>query len=70
MNSPSLNISVADFVGQFQKAEKSFSTLHLEMKKDAINNFELLGFPTTKNEEWKYTNVAGLLKNNFSVFGK
>ena len=67
MNSPSLNISVADFVGQFQKAEKSFSTLHLEMKKDAINNFELLGFPTTKNEEWKYTNVAGLLKNSFSV---
>lgn len=67
MNNHSLNISVADFIGQFQKIEKSFSPQYLELKIDAINNFKQLGFPTTKNEDWKYTNVAGLLKNNFAV---
>jgi Fe-S cluster assembly protein SufD len=28
--------------------------------------FEELGFPTTKDEEWKYTNVAPLIKQGFS----
>ena len=69
MNNSSLNISITDYIGQFQKAEKSFSPHFLELKKNAINNFELLGFPTTKNEEWKYTNVGGLLKNNFTDSG-
>ena len=69
MNTSPLNISIDGYIGQFQKAEKSFSPHFLEMKKNAINNFELLGFPTTKNEEWKYTNVGGLLKNNFTESG-
>lgn len=32
----------------------------------AIDRFEQLGFPTTDEEEWKYTNVAPLAKINFA----
>jgi Fe-S cluster assembly protein SufD len=45
---------------------KSQSTLHAE-RKQAIKEFETLGFPTLKNEEWKYTSVAELQKNTFDV---
>lgn len=35
------------------------------LRANAIAQFERLGFPTTRNEEWKYTNVAPLLKHEF-----
>ncbi len=44
--------------------EKS-SELHL-LRKDALNSFSSLSFPTTKDEEWKYTNIAPLLRYNFT----
>ncbi|SFC60513.1 Fe-S cluster assembly protein SufD [Flexibacter flexilis DSM 6793] len=37
------------------------------IQKQAIENFERLGLPTTKHEEWKYTNLASTLKNSFAV---
>lgn len=37
------------------------------LRANAIAQFEQLGFPTTRNEEWKYTNVAPLLKQDFAV---
>jgi Fe-S cluster assembly protein SufD len=38
-------------------------------KKEALANFEKSGFPTTKNEEWKYTNVSSILKKDFILSG-
>lgn len=35
------------------------------IRKEAIARFAALGFPTTKDEEWKYTNVAPMLKVPF-----
>ncbi len=35
------------------------------LRANAIAQFERLGFPTTRHEEWKYTNVAPLLKHDF-----
>jgi Fe-S cluster assembly protein SufD len=35
------------------------------LRANAIAQFEQLGFPTTRNEEWKYTNVAPILKHEF-----
>lgn len=35
------------------------------LRANAIAQFERLGFPTTRNEEWKYTNVAPILKHEF-----
>ncbi|MDP3314337.1 Fe-S cluster assembly protein SufD [Lutibacter sp.] len=34
----------------------------------AMQNFEKDGFPAKKDEEWKYTNLASLLKTDFNIF--
>lgn len=38
-----------------------------DLKKEGFSHLKSLGFPTTKNEEWKYTSVAPLIKKSFSV---
>ncbi|MFQ5708320.1 MAG: Fe-S cluster assembly protein SufD [bacterium] len=38
-----------------------------EMRKTAIARFAELGFPTPRNEEWKYTNVAPILQHKFKL---
>ena len=45
------------------------SDLH-EVRTSAIKNFEKKGFPTKKEEAWKYTSLNSVLKNDFSVFPK
>ncbi|MBS1808223.1 MAG: Fe-S cluster assembly protein SufD [Acidobacteria bacterium] len=37
------------------------------LRANAIAQFERLGFPTTRNEEWKYTNVSPILKPEFRL---
>jgi Fe-S cluster assembly protein SufD len=37
------------------------------MRKAAISRFAALGFPTTRHEEWKYTNVAPLTRIPFQT---
>ncbi len=61
------------FVDQFQKFENSLnggreSHFH-QIRKSALDEFSKLPVPTTKDEEWKYTNISPLLKHNF-VEGK
>ena len=41
-----------------------------EIRLNAIKNFEAKGFPTSKEEAWKYTSLRKLEKVNFSVFPK
>lgn len=36
----------------------------------AIDSFEKNGFPSRRDEEWKYTSLNSLLKNDYSVFPK
>ena len=36
-----------------------------QIRKDALARFEVLGIPTTKHEEWKYTNLAPLTRSEF-----
>lgn len=38
-----------------------------ETRRAAISRFSELGFPTPRNEEWKYTNVAPLLRHKFKL---
>src|SRR6187402_2303828 len=45
------------------------SDLH-NVRTAAIKNFENKGFPTKKEESWKYTSLNAILKNDFSVFPK
>ncbi|GAB5556775.1 MAG: Fe-S cluster assembly protein SufD [Schleiferiaceae bacterium] len=39
-----------------------------ERRQSALKRFEGVGFPTKKDEEWKYTNLKPILKNDFKVF--
>ncbi|WP_127140423.1 Fe-S cluster assembly protein SufD [Flagellimonas marinaquae] len=41
-----------------------------EERSHAIKNFEAKGFPTKKEEAWKYTSLKGLQKVDFSIFPK
>lgn len=57
------------YSSSFEKFEsnlngESKSFFH-ELRKDAISKLVELDFPTLKNEEWKYTNVTPILKQNF-----
>ncbi len=64
----SLNIKdwyVSNFT-EFEKrlnGSKSKEIHHI--RKEALNRFGQLEFPTQKDEEWKYTNISPLLKHNF-----
>ena len=40
------------------------------IRTEAIKNFENKGFPSKKEEAWKYTSLNAVLKNDFSVFPK
>ncbi|MBN4065732.1 Fe-S cluster assembly protein SufD [Candidatus Amoebophilus asiaticus] len=35
------------------------------MRQEAIKNFRDIGFPTLRDEEWKYTNVAPIIEQDF-----
>ena len=43
------------------------SNLH-DIRTEAINAFEKQGFPTKKDEEWKYTSLKSVLNHDYSVF--
>src|SRR5260221_2044431 len=36
------------------------------MREDSFAQFERTGFPSVKEEEWKYTNVAAMAKQQFA----
>ncbi len=41
-----------------------------EIRSEAFKNFEAKGFPTKKDETWKYTSLKGIQKIDFSIFPK
>ncbi len=41
-----------------------------DIRSEAIKNFESKGFPSKKDEAWKYTSLNSLLKVDFSIFPK
>lgn len=75
MNSIINNDLKSQLVANFKAAEErmngaSKSPLHL-LRKQALERFDKLGFPTIKHEEWKYSNVKSLVNQafNFSAAG-
>ena len=57
------------YISNFGEFEKRLNggkenSIH-EKRKSALSNFSKLEFPTIKDEEWKYTSIAPLLKHNF-----
>lgn len=53
----------------FEDRTEMESHVH-DIRSQAIKNFETRGFPTRKDEEWKYTPLTSLLKDNYTVFPK
>ena len=53
----------------FEEQIDVHSDLHI-IRTNALKNFENKGFPTKKEEAWKYTSLNSILKNDFSVFPK
>ena len=41
-----------------------------DIRSEAIKRFEEHGFPTKKEENWKYTSLNSILKHDYSVFPK
>ncbi len=54
--------SFPDFANKLNGQKETF---YNELRNDAIEKLREMDFPTLKNEEWKYTNVSPILKNNF-----
>jgi len=53
----------------FEELVDVHSELH-DLRTSALKNFENKGFPTKKEESWKYTSLNAILKNDFTVFPK
>jgi len=45
------------------------SSIH-DIRLEAIKSFETEGFPTKKDENWKYTSLKSVIKHDYSVFPK
>ncbi|MEJ1221577.1 Fe-S cluster assembly protein SufD [Sediminicola sp. 1XM1-17] len=59
-------------VSSFMAFENNIDVDHPvhDIRSEAIKNFEAKGFPTKKEEAWKYTSLNSLQKVDFSVFPK
>lgn len=53
----------------FEEKVDVATELH-DVRTSALKNFETKGFPTKKEEAWKYTSLNAVLKNDFSIFPK
>jgi Fe-S cluster assembly protein SufD len=54
------------YLENFQEFEKVIGDdSFIPMRKNASSEFESSDFPTKKDEEWKYTNITPILKNEF-----
>ena len=61
-------------IADFKTAEgrmngEAKSAVHL-VRQQALERFEALGFPTTRHEEWKYSNVKNLINQAFDFNAK
>ncbi len=59
------------FVSEFEalqtREEGSTPDWLQSLRRDAFREFESLGFPTTRDEDWKYTNVAPIARQRFTL---
>ncbi len=62
--------SVRKWISNYEML-KSFRSHNIpgreELQDEAIEIFRTLGFPTTRNEEWKYTSLNSLLKRDYGT---
>ncbi len=54
-----------NFASYEEKLNGYSKTFMHQIRKEALNKISEVNFPTVRNEEWKYTNVTSILKENF-----
>lgn len=63
-----------DLLSSFVVAEPALNGSNnlgvVSMRKAALDRFEAQGFPTTRDEEWKYTNLKPVLKQDYKILLK
>lgn len=63
--------SADDYLGAFRRIAGALPGHHLdwlrEARAEAIGRFAQQGFPTLRDEDWKYTSVASIEKGRFNV---
>ncbi|MFV0237640.1 MAG: Fe-S cluster assembly protein SufD, partial [Flavobacteriales bacterium] len=58
-------------ITSYTTSENATDNPHLlKLRKEAIGIFKEKGFPTIKDEEWKYTNLRDILNSSYEVFSK
>jgi Fe-S cluster assembly protein SufD len=66
---PTLTRETETYLAQFVELEKRLARRGpaslLPLRREAIARFAELGFPTTRDEEWKYTSVAPITRTAF-----
>lgn len=59
---------VARYIAQYQDTKSPSQPKWLaETREEALASFERLGFPTSKLEQWRFTSVAPLLEQTFTL---
>ena len=62
----SLAVTETQFTEQFKKFLKGSSDELRSIREKAFRYFEANGFPSVRNENWKYTNVVPIAKENWA----
>jgi Fe-S cluster assembly protein SufD len=60
------DLYLSDF-SRFERALAQRSGRLYDLRHEAIDRFAELGFPTLRDEEWRFTNLAGLAKTPFTL---
>ena len=61
---------IASFMAFENKGNIDLDSNVHEIRTKAIATFEKQGFPSKKDEEWKYTSLKSVLKHDYSIFPK
>ena len=56
---------IKEFEQTYHKKQVEESATLLQKREAALEAFQQAGIPTTKNEEWRFTNLAPFLKDNY-----
>ena len=59
---------VASFLAFENKVSTDTESEIHDIRSDAFTHFEENGFPTRKDEEWKYTSLKSVLRHDYNVF--
>jgi Fe-S cluster assembly protein SufD len=61
--------TTTNYAADFERFQQRLTTQPAwisAIRKQAFRRFQTLGFPTTKHEEWRFTNIAPILKTTFT----